>query len=85
MVRSGTYKLMLNADGADPTADALYDLQADPEEMTNLIGRSRSDADRQSPLVVANGMVVKAATFFKQSPSSTAQALGTQLQSRVIK
>lgn len=58
MVFDGRWKLLFGRSKDAPSLDALYDLQSDPKEMTNLIGRNperekyRAEATRMKGLLV---------------------------------
>lgn len=59
MVFDGRWKFLFGQSASAPSLDALYDLQHDPNEITNLIGRnpdgaqSRAEAERMKRLLVA--------------------------------
>ena len=59
MAFDGRWKFMFGQSAAAPSLDALYDLQNDPDEITNLIGRNpdrqkyRTEAERMKHLLVA--------------------------------
>jgi hypothetical protein len=59
MICDGRWKLLFGRAANARSLDALYDLQADPEEMNNLIGgnpereKSGAEAERMKGLLVA--------------------------------
>lgn len=59
MVFDGRWKLMFGQSASAPSLDGLYDLENDPNEVTNLIGRNpnretyRAEAERMKGLLVA--------------------------------
>jgi len=82
MVYDGRWKLMVGRSATAPSLDALYDLQNDPNELNNLIGRNpraeqyRSEAGRMKGLLVEWLTRVKSPNLesVKARPLFTAQA-----------
>jgi arylsulfatase A-like enzyme len=64
MIRDSRYKLITSHRPNDPGSDALYDLVADPEEMSNLIGAQAKD--REAGLAVARDLKAKLEAWFER-------------------
>jgi arylsulfatase A-like enzyme len=68
MLYDGRWKFMYGRSAAAPSLDALYDLQNDPSELNNLIGRNARAEQHRTEVVRMKGLLVEWLTRV-QSPN----------------
>jgi arylsulfatase A-like enzyme len=66
MIRSGKWKLLTSYNPKSPVVDALYDLETDPHEMNNLIGKN---PNRKKSLPQAKKLKTKLVRWLKKTNS----------------
>ncbi len=66
MIRCDRWKLLTSYNPKSQTVDALYDLETDPHEMNNLIGKN---ANRKKNLPQAEKLKTKLAGWLKKTNS----------------
>ena len=89
MVCDGRWKLMFGQSAEAPSLDGLYDLQADPQEVANLIGRNpewekhRLEAERMKGLLV--GWLARVKSPFLESVKARPIARQAELPKKKIR